>query len=597
MTPESHNSGAFTIQDAVDRVRDTGGTVCLVVGQYLLESPVQLNGAKAVHIRGQGAATLLVTPGGAFSISSAIAIAIEDLAILSLGRNSAISVRTALGITLQRLVIAVFASNDARGAAIALSGAAAGAVIRDNVIVAPVGVQALDPAAPPEPKPLTFLLSALLRIDDNLLWCARQGVALAGSVLHLLGTRINGNEILGCRQGAITALGFCAPGASMKICNNSLNVNGPGITAGVDGLWIEGNKLTASVQAGSQVVNGAGITLRTGLDPDGANECQILANQIRGFADAGISIASPTRELIVKLNIIAKCGNGIVSQEEARSSHVSIENNHISDIDSARTSATEIVGVGVLRAEAAAVAGNTIQRIGLTAATSPLRAGVATIGVQRLRIADNDVSDIAPPNSFDIGLGAGILLRPPFAQADVSHNQVDRESQPLSQGGGRFIALQIGDSQGAVSKLGIFTTIQVDANTTLTFGAKRPFIDKAILVGDLAGAAQVARGANASVLGNTLGSRGTEPTARVIASGDCLFGDNRCELRGAGDAAVQLAASATIVNANRVRGGKLSIVIRGNTKNATVLGNITTGAIDLTSGGLPAPWDVLNLRG
>ncbi|MBI3529360.1 MAG: right-handed parallel beta-helix repeat-containing protein [Betaproteobacteria bacterium] len=601
VTRESHNSGQFTIQDAVDRLRDTGGTVCLTAGQYQLKVPVQLNGARAVRIRGQGAATLIVTPGGAFSIANCIALAIEDMAILSLGRTSAISVRTALGLSLQRLVVAVLGSNDARGAGIALSGAVAAAVIRDNVIVAPVAVQAMDPAAPPEPKPLTFLLSALLRIDDNLLWCDRQAVALAGNVLHLMGTRINGNEIIGCRQGAITALGFCGPGASMKICNNSINVSGTGITAGVDGLWIEGNKLTASVQSTSRVVNGSGISLRTGLDPDGANECQILANQISGFEEAGIAVTSPTRALIIKLNIIQQCGNGIVSLDEARANEVSIENNHIADIGSARAdAAAEIVGVGVLRAEAATVAGNTIRRVGLTALTSPLRAGVASTGVQRLRVSGNDVTDIAPPGSFETGIGAGVLLRPPFVQAEVSHNQVDRESQTLTQGGGRFITLQIDDprSDQAVSKIGVYTTVRVDANTTLILGAKRPFINRATMVGDATGTPAASAGAaSVSVLGNTLGSRGTEPTVRVVASGDCLFGDNRCELRGVGNAAVQLAAGATIVNANRVRGGEHSIVIRGNTKNATVLGNITTGNIDLINGGLPAPWDVLNLRG
>ena len=601
VTPESHNSGQFTIQDAVDRVRDTGGTVCLGVGQYQLRATVQLNGARAVRIRGQGPATIIVTPGGAFSIANGIAIAIEDVAILSLGRNSVISVRTALGLTLQRLIIAVLAATDTNAAAIALSGLVVGTSVRDNVIVAPVGVQALDPAAPGDSKPLAFLLSALLRIKDNVLWCDRKAVALTGTVLHLLGTRVDGNEINGCPLGAIAALGLCGPGASMKICGNRINVSGPGIIAGVDGLWIEGNKLTAAVQTDDRVINGSGIALQIGLDPNGANECQILANQIAGFEGAGIAIASPTQELIIKLNIIEKCGNGIVSQDDAQSSHVSIENNHIADIGSARTdTTTEIVGVAVLRAETAAVTGNTIQRVGLNASTSPLRAGVATIAIQRLRISDNDITDIAPPGSFDTGIGAGVLLRPPFVQADVSHNQVDRESKPLTQGGGRFIALQIGGVQidSAVSKMGAFTTISVDANTTLTLGAKRPFVNRVALLANAIGAAPAAaRGASASVLGNTVGSRGTEPAVRVVTSGDCLFSDNRCELRGNGDAAVELASAATIVNANRVRGGKLSVVIQGNTTNATVLGNITTSGIDLGNVGIGAPWDALNLRG
>ncbi|MEO8069880.1 MAG: DUF6519 domain-containing protein [Acidobacteriota bacterium] len=48
VSAESHASGALTIQAAVDRVRDTGGTVCLGVGQFQLKEPVQLNGARAI---------------------------------------------------------------------------------------------------------------------------------------------------------------------------------------------------------------------------------------------------------------------------------------------------------------------------------------------------------------------------------------------------------------------------------------------------------------------------------------------------------------------------------------------------------------------
>ena len=39
----------------------------------------------------------------------------------------------------------------------------------------------------------------------------------------------------------------------------------------------------------------------------------------------------------------------------------------------------------------------------------------------------------------------------------------------------------------------------------------------------------------------------------------------------------------------------MSVLIRGNPKAATVVGNITTGAIEM-SGALGAPWDVLNVR-
>ena len=81
----------------------------------------------------------------------------------------------------------------------------------------------------------------------------------------------------------------------------------------------------------------------------------------------------------------------------------------------------------------------------------------------------------------------------------------------------------------------------------------------------------------------------------IDAAGDCQFSENRCELRSGSEAAVRLICGTTIVNANRVLGGEVSIDIRGDPKRVTVLGNITDRAINLGNG-LPAPWDALNIR-
>lgn len=603
VTAESHASGQLTIQAAVDRVRDTGGTVCVGAGQFQLKEPVLLSGARSVRIRGQGAATLVITSGGAFSINSGVALAIEDLAVLSVGKASAITVRSALGLTLQRLIVAVLGGNDRPSSAITLAGAIVGATVRDNLLIAPVAVLANEGGANPGTvnQRATFMLSALLRIEDNVMWCERQAISLAGLSAHLMATRITGNEILGCQQGALELLGLAAPGASMQVRANSLNVSGPGIAAGVDGLWICDNRMSASTQTANKPLSGAGIHLRSGLDPNGANECQLLSNQITGFEDAGILIESPVRELIVKLNIIQRCGNGIVSQGDAKGASVSIENNHLSDIGTTRDSAREVLGIAVLNAESATVAGNTVRRVGLQAKQAGLRAGIASAAVQRLRVAGNDVMDIGPPGNFDGGFAVGLMLRPPHAQASVGDNQVDRESVPQFQGGGRFIALWADEPDGKrlVSRIGVLSTLRVDANTTLTLGAGRPIVGRtpAGASTDPVGATALPRGSNVSILGNAFGARGELPAVQILASGDCQFANNRCELRGSGTKiAVDLASSATIVNSNRVRGAEVSIKIGGNTKNATVLGNITTGIIDL-DGTLGAPWAPFNLRG
>jgi Family of unknown function (DUF6519) len=235
VTVESHASGKFTIQDAVNQVRETGGTVCLGVGRYALAEPVRLLNARFVRIQGLPG-TVILSAGGIFALQTCVAVAIENLAILSLGKESAITVRGVLGLSLRQLVVAVVGTRDIQGAAISLQGVVMGASIRENVIVAPVAILANDPVAVPpageDPSP-PFLLTAALAIDDNLLSCQRQAVTLAGPVLYLKSTRIIGNEVLGCTDVAISALGIGAPGSSLTISRNDFGVTGSGILCGV----------------------------------------------------------------------------------------------------------------------------------------------------------------------------------------------------------------------------------------------------------------------------------------------------------------------------------------------------------------------------
>jgi hypothetical protein len=598
VTVQSHTSGQFTIQDAVDKVRETGGTVCLGPGQYPLREPVRLINAISVRIRGQGPATVVVSPGGAFLVQNSLAVAIENLSILSLGQQSAVTVRTVLGLALRQLVIALIGGNDARASAISLQGVVAGASISENAILAPVAVLANDPTAVPptgEETPVAFLLTAALAIEDNLLWCQRQAVTLIGTVLHLLSTRIIGNEVLGCSDAAVSALGLGAPGSSMTISHNSIGITGTGIRCGVDGSSIEGNKLanTASAAAarGSTAV---AIALATGLDKNGADQCQILANQISGFPLAGIVIGSPTRELIVKLNIIESCGNGIVSGSDANAGSVSIENNQLRNIapSSEAGAAASVLGISVFRAETAIIADNTIRTLGVQTVQSALRAAILAFAVVRPRVSGNTITEIAPPSEF-VGIAAGVMLLAPFAQFEVNHNHVERDTAPSNQAsGGNWLALTTidTDAQNPVSRVGNLATLRVDDTRVLVLGAGKPYLST--LAGAAAGVpAEPARG---SVLGNVLNARGNTPAVNVSVAGECLFNDNRVEARLNQSRAVILNTQVAIVNANRVRGGEVSIEV-DNAKAAAVLGNITTGVITIP-GGLKPPWDALNLR-
>ncbi|MBS0523277.1 MAG: right-handed parallel beta-helix repeat-containing protein [Proteobacteria bacterium] len=587
VTAASHASGQFTIQDAVNKVAQTGGTVCLGPGQYALRAPVQLNGVRGVRIRGQGAATTIVAAGSVFAVTNGAAIGIENMAILSLGRQPAITVQTAIGLVLRQLLMAVIGTADSNSSGIALQGIVAGASIADNAVFASVGILANDPTAPQEENAnqTPFLVAAALEIEDNVLWCRRQAIALDGSVLHLFDTRIVGNDVVACAQQAVSATGLAAAGATIAVCRNNFSIAGDGVRCAVGGAWIDENKLVNTAVPNQSTA----IALVPGLGKSGPTQCQILANQIAGFGSAGMLVGAPVRDLIIKLNIIENCGNGILCADNVRADSISIENNHLRNIDSGREGTTGmVVGIGVVRAASATIAGNTIRRLGVAAVQSQLRAGISGVGVDRARILGNEVSDLAPPGDF-VGRAAGILLMAPLVDFETVHNHVERDATPSTQrSNGDWEALAVLETTG-VLQAGKIAVIQVDAGRKLVLGAGRPFLSQAAIDAK-------APGAKGSILGNVLVSRGDSPAVQVTAA-ECLFSDNRVDARLNQKIAVALAAPVAIVNANRVIGNEMSIQITGaNAKSATVLGNVTTGAISLGGTGLPAPWDALNVR-
>src|SRR5262249_34854464 len=175
------------------------------------------------------------------------------------------------------------------------------------------------------------------------------------------------------------------------------------------------------------------IALLTGVDPTGSDQCQVLTNQIIGFPEAGILINAPVADLIVKLNIIERCGNGIVMIDAASADSVSIENNHLRDIGFARVDPkiSNVIGISVTRTQTATVAGNTLRRIGVTAPRGmALVAGVAHFTVRHSRITGNEIVEVGPPTDLPGAILAGILLRAPYLLNEVCDNHVERDDAP-----------------------------------------------------------------------------------------------------------------------------------------------------------------------
>lgn len=611
VTPQSHASGRLTLQGAVDRIRETGGTICLQAGSYALTEPVRIDGAKSLRIVGQGPATLVGSSVTAFIVQRSLSVAITDLAILCTARAApAILARTVAGLQLQRLGV-LMAGDGAT--ALSLGGAVAGAAVRDNLFVAANGIAAARTsrlAAQPAPAAITapaaaadpgtdFLFTASARFEDNIFWCRNRGIDFTGVVGHLYATHVAGNEFIGCREGGIDLGGFCMPGASMQVKGNTLLATGPGIRCGVDGAWIIDNKLHAQEQGRTAPI-GAGIALVTGLDPNGSDQCQVLANQVSGFPEAGLLIEAPVKSLIVKLNIIENCGNGIVMTDDAAAASASIENNHLHDIglrqaNNARS--RSVIGIGVLRAESCNIAGNTLKRIGLSPVERTLQvAGIIGAGVASARVHGNDLQAIGPAGDFR-GTVGGIFWRGPYDELDLSHNHVRRDDDPVAApGGSAWIGIEVAQAaaEQPVLRATDYTAMRVDAGRTVVIQGNR-----ATVVTSKAPPRSQGGDDGASSLGlkgNVVAARGIGRAVQARAGADLMFCDNRCELNGSKvDGAVALAAGTVIASANRVTGGERSMLIVASPKRMTVLGNITSNGIGVPNGTLDPQWAALNV--
>jgi hypothetical protein len=597
---EDHNQGRFTIEDAVQRVQRTGGTICLQPGLYQLEGPITVKGARSVRIKGQGAATVLRAAIGAFRLEDSMGLSIENMAmIITSDKMPGISIRSCIGVALRELVL-LSADPQSRTSAIALSGMVAGFTLRDSLVVGPVGLRALDRAAP---EGAQVLISAAMRIEDNVFWCSRQAIDFTGLAGHLLGTHISDNEFLGARATAITLAGAALPGAAVRVTGNTLNVSGPGIRCAVDGAWISDNKLHCASPGNAQEKVIAGIILDRAVDANGSDQCQVLANQISGFTDAGVLIDAPVRDLICKLNIIEKCGNGIVMTNGSPAGQVSIENNHLRDIGSERANSAlgpTIDGIRVTRAASANIAGNTLRGIGTQAVRGVDRvAGIAQLAVRGIRVTGNDITEVGPPTAVPIPVLGGIVVLAPYEASEIAGNHISRDAASAAEDTMSWSAVYV-DEPGPTRPslhVGDFTVVHLATARHLVLAGTHAFATEATLDFSDA-AAPVPRRSSVSMRGNTVRARGSRPAVAIEATANVQFSDNRCELTGRGSAAVQISAPAAVVSANVVVGFEDAIRINADIKHVTVLGNATRGRIVIGQNTTLAgtPWEALNVR-
>jgi hypothetical protein len=262
ITPESHNSGALTIQMGIDQVVEGGGgTVCLDPGRYVLAEPVRMHTLFGVTLKGHGVTTLLVWAGkgAAVEIVGCIDVQVENLSIVARPETPASGGEppTACGLlaqhtatlALRRLAILVTAEGkDRQDHGIALQGLAIGTKIEECLIAAPYGIGSPPLLGSPGGNvgiemQVQYLGLAEVRLIDNILFCGRVALRLGGLALSIAGTTIARNLFFGLESG-VQLDWFDMPTGGTALEGNTIVAAGHAAIVGVNDIRIEANEIS-----------------------------------------------------------------------------------------------------------------------------------------------------------------------------------------------------------------------------------------------------------------------------------------------------------------------------------------------------------------
>jgi Family of unknown function (DUF6519) len=586
ITAEQHNQGTLTIQQAVNQLLKTGGTVCLGPGIFnLMEKPVQLTGAFAVRIRGQGAATILIQPRAnpAFIINQAQWCTIDYLTIHTIAAATiapAIQLTNSVGATIERLIIAPPAEGNGPLAGISLeAGFLLVTRIRDNFIRAQSGVifplKAGDDSG--------ALLLGSFDCERNTMQCSDTGIRLDGSSFYTSDTVLARNFIFGTTVAGISATGFAFP--ELEINGNTLTPQkGDGIVVGTGGVRISENRI---INLNVDTQNG--IRLVHGLVALAVAPIVVKGNRLQGLRGDGLSIETALISAVVQNNVFnAVEGTGLIMQPGSAAGSLKVLANELINIAVASATSdktTEIAAIYLRGVFEGAVSDNAISAVGINSPIAGVIAGVRIDNSIDVRVSDNSITNIAPASQFSKP-AAGILVVGPIANIEIADNLIKRQIQAKDIDDSPWQAIRIA---GTTNDTKLNSFIALDTQSSL---------GKINTVSVLAAASAPGK-EQVGIIGNSIHGYGRSALAEVVVSGSCRFSDNYCsEVAERVETAVTLAADSIIASANRVEcaHNTKALNLTVPDKNVfTVLGNIVGGPIVVNNGALPAPWQPLNI--
>lgn len=638
---EDHNNGKFTIQNAIDQAKGSGGKICLGPGVYRLKEPVRIAGALALQLVGHGQTLLVAPPGGtsgpvpailvdnsSFVTLTALALVMSAGSEVNLNNQSVtistpgIMIQNSASVTVERCQFYSFGNQLMTNPAVALGGFLAHTTVRDNSFAFwTLGAQnnlvtgpgtAVGHLPTVADKPNLLLLTLDIHIVDNVMQCGSHGINLDAFSYHAREVGISDNVIGPSALSGVTVAGIGVPASAsrVEITGNEIVVTsatiptggfsgagggvtaGNGIVCGVSAARISDNDVVAQGSGSAD-----GILLDVPLIAMLIDGCQIIGNRITGVGGIGIEIRTPLASAMIKQNTIEGAGaGGIIMTGKASAQHLSIANNQLLGLVPTVGQLQSALGIRLDFVTAAEIEGNVIRNLGMDAKSNVTRVAVALVACSSARIAGNQISNIgtsAATFAPSAPSAAIAVTGPNFNRAEVSSNVIHR-SIPVGPSTGDFTlwrAVYIGP---LVQFAAAFTHSVVET-TPGNFVVAGDNVMAAVILGE-----QVA-----AVRGNMMAAGAAGPFApagsfvEMTVTGSGIFADNQCILLVPPDMRPSPLAtlSAPIVAAanNVLTGGAPSLQIEVPKNTYTVTGNLTTEPILVNNQNLPAVWAPLNV--
>lgn len=579
VSAENHNNGTATIQQAIDRIKDSGGTICLGAGSYTIDSALQIDGARSLRLRGQGWATILLGSenGSIVAIRNSIGVALENLtAIGSAGRAGETSVIGAQGVVDLRadhINVIGMAVGDATSVGIGLSGNMLGVSVSDCAIVAERGVSAVAH------EKVGHLLTGELRMARNLFFCSQRALSFDGLCLHAGNTRIDGNFMLVGSQAAVVATGAVVTGSTFAIADNVIYTASDGIRAAVNALDVQRNTIS-----GFGARSGNGVVLEEGLDPVAIDRVHIGGNQLLALAGHGIVINHRLEQAMVCDNTIDGMGLGAwVMGDGGAIGRLRFSGNQCLNLGLALGNEDPpFAAIQLIRVQHGDVLDNVIAQVARSAVASRGIDVLRCVAIGHLRVAGNRLFGIGPDR-----VGApvhAVRVLPPLDHLAMHDNSIERLGAPdqkpaMAEWRAVFIA-----PDPATAVPGLVNAAQLVASDAAYLFTRTRVHTMTLLPGTV------------SIRGNQLRSHMTTvPLVHCANVDHCLFADNQCDVLGqSGKEPLLGLIAARTVNAsnNRLKapGEQDTLHLHPGGKRAIVMGNTSSGNIRV-HGGVPVPAD------